>query len=176
VYLTGVDHFIERELRPSGYLRYMDDMTLIDSNPEKLRAMIEPIDEWLRTRRSQNLNHAKTTLKDSSSDSIDYLGYRLKPDRLNPSKVVYVSIDPKKKWDFVGELRSLEKYGIPHGVKLHPLWPRYSHRAGREAWSAVRSRQGHLKHSSAYRFTQGGLEKTEIALSSEWVNLSEIDF
>lgn len=171
VYLTGVDHFIERELRPAGYLRYMDDMTLVDSDPDRLRAMIQPIDEWLQSRRSQCLNSSKTTLKESSCDAIDYLGYRLRPDKLNRSKVIYVSIDPKKKWDFTQELRSLEKRGLPYGTKLHPLWPKYSHREGREAWSAVRSRQGHLKHSKAYKFTQSSLAKTEIALNSEWVDL-----
>jgi len=52
VYLTGIDHFIERELHPAGYLRYMDDMTLVDSDPERLKAMIEPVNSWLRERRS----------------------------------------------------------------------------------------------------------------------------
>jgi len=176
VYLTGVDHFIERSLRPQAYLRYMDDMTLVDSDPEKLRAMIQPIDDWLRARRSQNLNHTKTTLKDSSSQSIDYLGYRLKPDKLNPSKVVYVSVDPKKKWDFVQELRQLEKNGLPYGVKLHPLWPHYSHTAAREAWSAVRSREGHLSHARVHDFVNTSLTKTEDALSARWVDISGLEF
>lgn len=176
VYLNGVDHFIERELRPQGYLRYMDDMTLVDSDPKRLQAMVEPIDIWLRNRRSQHLNSDKTTLKMASRSSIDYLGYRLRPDRANRSKVVYVTVDPKKKWDFVRALRTLERQGLPHGVRLHPLWPRYSHTAAREAWSAVRSREGHLKHARMRDFVCRSLGKTYDQLNSRWVDLSELEF
>jgi len=174
VYLDGVDHFIERTLRPQGYLRYMDDMTLVDSDPERLRAMAEPVDAWLKERRGQRLNAAKTTFKAASRESIDYLGYRLIPDRRNPTKVVYVSVDPKKKWDFVRELRVLEKRGLPPGLKLHPMWPQYSHTKAREAWGAVRSREGHLSHASAYEFMQRSLEKTELALGSRWVDMADL--
>jgi hypothetical protein len=176
VYLNGLDHFIERELRPAGYLRYMDDMTLVDSDPERLRAMIEPIDNWLLRRRSQQLNSDKTTLKAASRSSIDYLGYRLRPDKTNRSKVVYVTVDPKKKWDFVRELRILERAGIPHGIRLHPLWPEYSHRASREAWAAVRSREGHLKHARLVGFVRRSLDKVETSLNSHWVDLGDLEF
>ena len=35
VYLSALDHFVQRELKPEAYLRYMDDLLLVDSNPEK---------------------------------------------------------------------------------------------------------------------------------------------
>lgn len=175
VYLTGVDHFIERELRPQGYLRYMDDMTLVDSDANKLRSMIAPINRWLRARRLQNLNASKTSLKDVSREAIDYLGYRLMPELKNPYKVVYVSVDPKKKWDFVRELRLLERRGLPSGVKLHPMWPKYSHRAGREAWAAVRSRDGHLKHAATHNFVAGSLQRTDHSFNSKIVDLRDLE-
>lgn len=175
VYLTGVDHFIERQLRPKGYLRYMDDMTLVDSCPERLHSMIEPVNTWLGDRRLQSLNDGKTTLKRASSESIDYLGYRLRPDLRNRSKVVHVSVDAKKKWDFIRELRLLEKRGIPCGEKLHPLWPKYSHLEARESWAAVRSREGHLKHAQAYNFVNSALTKTELRLNSEMCDLRSLE-
>jgi hypothetical protein len=151
-------------------------MTLVDSDPERLRAMVEPVNAWLRERRGQVLNSSKTTLKVASRESIDYLGYRLMPDRRNPARVVYVSADPKKKWDFVRALRALEKQGIPHGTKMHELWPRYSHTAAREAWSAVRSREGHLKHARMHDFVSEAVAKTHDRLSARWVDLADLEF
>ena len=96
VYLTALDHFIQRKLKPHTYLRYMDDLLLLDRDPEKLRSMSEPIDQWLRTHRDQRLNPAKTILSDLT-EGIAYLGYELKQIDDSPQPL-QVFAEPLKKW------------------------------------------------------------------------------
>ncbi|MEO7161992.1 MAG: RNA-directed DNA polymerase [Bdellovibrionia bacterium] len=62
VVLTGLDHFILRELKPEVYLRYMDDALLMCDDPKKLRSLIEPNCKWLEKNRCQRMNTAKTKL------------------------------------------------------------------------------------------------------------------
>ena len=51
VYPTGLDHFVQRQLKPMAYQRYMDDLLLIDRDVKKLKTWAKPIDAWLQTSR-----------------------------------------------------------------------------------------------------------------------------
>lgn len=73
-YLEGLDHYIKETLRIKYYVRYVDDMVLIDSNKRKLHRAVKAIDEYLHT--------IGLRLKDNwqvwklNSRPIDFVGYR----------------------------------------------------------------------------------------------------
>jgi hypothetical protein len=66
VYLCALDHWITRQLRPLSYLRYMDDLTLPDTDPERLQYWIEPINRWLQLQRQQSLNPSISSSRGST--------------------------------------------------------------------------------------------------------------
>ncbi len=73
-YLEGLDHFIKEQLHIKYYVRYVDDMVLIDSNKRKLHKAIRAIEEYL--------NGIGLHLKGNwqvwkiNSRPIDFVGYR----------------------------------------------------------------------------------------------------
>lgn len=73
-YLEGLDHYIKEKLKIKYYVRYVDDMVLIDSNKRKLHRAVKAIDEYLHT--------IGLSLKGNwqvwkiHSRPIDFVGYR----------------------------------------------------------------------------------------------------
>lgn len=163
VYLNELDHWIQRKLKPQSYLRYMDDLTLLDRDPNKLRKLIDPIDQWLKTHRLQEMNTSKTTLT-SMREGIDYLGFRIiqtdcskNPARLHST--------PKTKWSFVKDLKNLSQTGLPPMKQLHPLAPVLSKKKARTRLASVNSRLGLFKHADNYRFKKEALMKLDQAIN-----------
>ncbi len=79
VYLNPVDHFIQRELRPAAYARYVDDLVLLDPDKEKLREARAAIEERLCQLRL--LLHPGKSRIYRVEDGITFLGWRIFPDR-----------------------------------------------------------------------------------------------
>jgi hypothetical protein len=83
LYLDGLDHFIKRELKIAGYLRYMDDFVLFGDHDPALRAATQRIIHWLTTRR-------RLTLKDPDAQPLCnrrpavFLGFRLSRAGVGP--------------------------------------------------------------------------------------------
>lgn len=46
-FLEGFDHFVKEELKIKYYVRYVDDMVLLDTNKRKLRKAIEEMNKYL---------------------------------------------------------------------------------------------------------------------------------
>lgn len=73
-YLEGLDHYIKEQLHIKYYVRYVDDMVLIDSNKRRLHKAIKAIEMYL--------NGIDLHLKDNwqvwklNSRPIDFVGYR----------------------------------------------------------------------------------------------------
>lgn len=73
-YLEGLDHYVKEVLHIKYYVRYVDDMVLIDSNKRKLRKAVAAIGEYL--------HGIGLRLKDNwqvwkiHSRPIDFVGYR----------------------------------------------------------------------------------------------------
>ena len=73
-YLEGLDHYVKEQLHIKYYVRYVDDMVLIDSNKRKLRRAVAAINEYL--------HGIGLKLKDNwqvwrlNSRPIDFVGYR----------------------------------------------------------------------------------------------------
>ena len=157
VYLTALDHFIQRELKPGAYLRYMDDLLWLDRNPDRLQTMGEPIRSWLESHRKQRLNPDKTKLTQLRK-GIRYLGYELKQVDL-PAKPLQVFSEPQKRWKLIQALRRLENAPAPYPRPLHPLsLPLPDPEVMREI-TAVNSRIGSLLHANTFRFRKKALEK-----------------
>ncbi len=170
VYLNGMDHFIQRELKPMAYQRYMDDLTLFSNDPESLAAMIEPIDEWLKTHRGQRLNRAKTFLGDAAK-GVDYLGYKI-VGRIG--QLPEIHMPPKKKWEFVAAVRKIEQRGSLVPRKLHALALRRSDDEAKRALASLNSRIGHLKHAKSYRLRKETLIRLEERTSLKTISLEPL--
>lgn len=156
-YMTETDHWIVRQLKPLGYLRYMDDLTLLHTNPDFLEPLIEPIDQWLRTHRKQELNHDKTVLK-PLTDGIDYLGYHVK-QTASAQKPLHFFTPPIKKWEMIQDLSDLESTGLPDPIYLHPLAAKLSKKKVSQRLSSINSRLGMMKHAESYQFRKESLEQ-----------------
>jgi RNA-directed DNA polymerase len=160
VYLTGLDHYIERTLKPQGYLRYMDDFLLIDTNASRLEGMMSPIFDWLETHRNQNFNTQKTIIR-PLREGIDFLGFFVK-QVFGVRDPLLVLPQRKKCWDFVKSLRNLEYCGIPEPSLSHPLAFK---RRGSDSYSIlaeINARLGSLKHSKSHQFRKNALERLEL--------------
>ncbi len=170
VYLTHLDHWICRTLRPEGYLRYMDDFTVLDRDPEKLRQLAKPIDEWIRKNRYQALNPLKTRLT-SMTQGIEYLGYRVRQER-NPSEPAALFLLPKKKWEWIKEVRRLEQSEFSDPEVPHPLgFPRKSERIEKQL-ARLNSRLGFLIHARSYRLRKKSMDRL-VDQTTEFRNIPE---
>lgn len=157
VYLTALDHFVQRDLKPSSYQRYMDDLLLLDRDPEKLKAMAEPIDQWLQSHRKQCLNPSKTTLT-CLTQGIRYLGYVLRQTG-TPAQPLQLFSEPLKKWKFIQALKKLERMPTPLPKRPHFLAPAIYDVEALQEISSVNSRMGSLVHANTYRFRKKALQK-----------------
>ena len=157
IYLTDLDHFIQRELKPKAYLRYMDDFLLFDHDPEKLRTMSTPIDQWLITYRAQRLNPTKTRLV-NLSEGISYLGYCLRQVG-SASQPLQVFSEPIKRWKWIKSLRQLETMPFTEAKKNHFLAPFSSDRTTARKLASINSKIGSLHHCNSYLLRKHSLDK-----------------
>lgn len=157
VYLTALDHFIQRTLKPAAYLRYMDDFLLVDRDADKLRAMTNPIDSWLQSHRQQRLNPDKTILRLLSA-GIQYLGYELRQTD-TPAQPLQVFAEPLKKWRLVEALRSLENHPRPAAKRSHTLSLHLRDTEVNRELASVNSRLGTLVHARSHQLRKKSLEK-----------------
>ena len=76
LYLDGLDHFIKRELKVEGYLRYMDDLVCFGDRRAELARCRREIAAWLRERRQLVLNGRKGHIRSTELPQT-YLGYQV---------------------------------------------------------------------------------------------------
>lgn len=76
LYLDGCDHFVKRELKVDGYLRYMDDLVLFADDRATLRWYRREIEAWLWEYRRLRLNERKGHIRSTELPQT-YLGYRM---------------------------------------------------------------------------------------------------
>ena len=72
LYLSKIDHFIKEELKQKYYIRYMDDLVIINENKEELKAIL-PIIENLINKESLEIN--KKSKIYLVNEGIPFLGY-----------------------------------------------------------------------------------------------------
>jgi RNA-directed DNA polymerase len=74
MYLNKLDQFVKRQLQCRYYIRYCDDMVLVDPSPDRLAAWRQEIEGFLWDKLLLNPNPQQDRLRPVSS-GIDFLGY-----------------------------------------------------------------------------------------------------
>lgn len=80
VYLDALDQHVKHRLHVRHYVRYVDDLVLVDSAPGPLRDALGDIATFLPERLGVELNPRKTVLQPVAR-GIDFVGHLLKPWR-----------------------------------------------------------------------------------------------
>ncbi len=170
LYLNQVDHYIKRILKPKGYLRYMDDLLLLDTDIEKLKPFEKLIETYLQTNLNQNLNFDKTDLI-SLTKGITYLGYVCKQE-FNMKEPLQIYPTKKKKHQFIEELRKVERKST--SIKIHdhsfntketPHPLAFPIRKDPNSLASLNSRLGILKKTNSKRFKKYALDKFKYNLT-----------
>jgi len=155
--LTGLDHYVARQLRPGAYARYMDDLLLFGDSRDELAEMAPKIDHWLRKNRRQALHPGKTKLT-RLDEGIEFLGYRLRQTP-NPANPLRILLPAKKSWEFIKACRQLEKSGIPEPEFIEPIFNVRSRRGAQRSVARVNSRLGFIRHARSYRLRKYALAR-----------------
>jgi hypothetical protein len=169
LYLNSLDHFIQRTLNVKGYLRYMDDLLLLDTDLEKLKPLEQVIQEYLQTLLKQSLNFDKTDLVPLTK-GITYLGYECK-QIFNQKEPLQIYAPKNKKWQLIAELKKIEhkiqpendKKSIQKTIDPHPL--SFLILKDKAELASVNSRLGLLKYTNSTRFKKYALDKFKYNLT-----------
>lgn len=149
LYMNELDQYIKRQLKCRYYIRYVDDLILMDNSIINLERMIVQIDRFLKQDLKLSLNIKKTKLK-NINQGIDFLGYYLKPNyTLARRKVV------KRFWSKIRLVQSME---IVDKDKLGKLAASYI---------------GHFRHANTYFLVKSF--KKVVALSSKNLQHTPVD-
>lgn len=84
-YLNGLDHYVKRELKLPGYLRYMDDFVLFDHDRQRLSDAQPAIRDWLARERALSLNPRHRQIEPSHHPAV-FVGWRISRAGLAPSR------------------------------------------------------------------------------------------
>ena len=154
VYLTPLDHFVQRTLGVGGYVRYVDDFVLVHPDAALLEAARARIVEFLRERL---LLEVKARAIVPASRGIDFLGYVVRPRYVLPRRRVVEAFRDKLAL-LEAELAPLEvgpgvRVSVPGlgavrgPVRVSRLDEASSERL-RTLWASY---EGHLGHAAAWR-------------------------
>lgn len=77
-YLDAFDHYSKERLRLQYYLRYTDDVLILDRDAAVLRALFPALAEWLWEYRRLAVHPRKIVLR-KLSQGIDFVGYVVLP-------------------------------------------------------------------------------------------------
>ncbi|MFA4833982.1 MAG: reverse transcriptase/maturase family protein [Patescibacteria group bacterium] len=80
IYLNELDHFIKRQLKCRYYVRYVDDIVILDKDPKRLNYLFDKINEFLRVELSLNLHSDKKEIN-LTARGINFVGFIIKPYR-----------------------------------------------------------------------------------------------
>lgn len=98
-YLSVFDHWVKEEQKAQGYVRYMDDLLIFDSDRRRLMKEILPsVKEFLKSRLALDLK--PDTQMNRSSMGMPFLGYRIYPQK--------ILLAPRSKRRFINKFRSYE--------------------------------------------------------------------
>ncbi|HOH77604.1 MAG TPA: reverse transcriptase domain-containing protein [Myxococcota bacterium] len=85
LYLGPLDHYVREVLHIPGYVRYMDDMLLFDSDKTHLRAAVKSTSEFLRGLKLEIKHHA--TRQGLCSDGVPFLGFNIYPSLIRFDRI-----------------------------------------------------------------------------------------
>ena len=88
VVLNALDHYVTRQLRVGGYVRYVDDLFVFGRRRTDLVAWREAIGEWLERERGLRLKHPRARIL-SCEGHLDGLGSRITREGIAPRRRVW---------------------------------------------------------------------------------------
>ena len=118
-YLNDVDHFIKEELKFKYYIRYMDDLLILDNDLDKLKKSFISIEKEIN---KLNLETNSKSNIYKLSNGISFLGYMFK---LNKSNNVIIRYNNKTIRRIGRKLRYLEKYDYEQFMKSYGSYQGY---------------------------------------------------
>jgi len=86
LYLDSLDHHVLEQLKPKGYIRYVDDLTIFEDSKEKLWEMKHEIALYLEQERLTL--HPSKTFVQPVTEGADHVGYQVFPNRRRMRKDV----------------------------------------------------------------------------------------
>lgn len=125
-FLEGFDHYVKEELKIKKYVRYVDDMVLLDTNKRKLHKAIAKMDEYLHKiglKLKRNYQVWKV-----GSRPIDFVGFRFYQDKTVLRKKIFFRLCRR--------VRSVRKSGY---ITVHQA-------------QGILSLLGWLSHINAWKF------------------------
>ena len=75
LYLNEADHFAKQVLGCKHYIRYMDDIVIVDTDKKRLREVLKKMDDFLTFHLALKLNN-KTCIR-TETQGVDFCGYRV---------------------------------------------------------------------------------------------------
>jgi len=84
-YLSGLDHFVKRDLKIRHYQRYMDDFVLLGQEGRQLEQAREAIADWLWQHRRLRLKHPNAAVQTTARPTT-HLGHRVSKAGIAPTK------------------------------------------------------------------------------------------
>lgn len=107
-YLDAFDHYSKERLRLRYYLRYTDDILILDRDSATLRALLPHLASWLWEHRRLAVHPRKIVLR-KLSQGIDFLGYVVLPHhtvlRTRTKRRMFRRVTAKNVTSYLGLLR-----------------------------------------------------------------------
>lgn len=73
-YLSGLDHFVLEQLKPCGYVRYMDDIVVFENSKERLKSIFAKIETFCSARLHLSL---KLPIFGICENGVPFLGWNI---------------------------------------------------------------------------------------------------
>lgn len=87
-YLQGLDHYIEEQLHPTLYTRYMDDLLLFGGSKRKLEQMGERVERYLSAILHLSLKHPPQVYA-LATTHLNYIGFTFSPERVTIRRRIF---------------------------------------------------------------------------------------
>ena len=82
LYLNAFDHWVKRDLKIPGYLRYVDDMFLFGDRRRDMKLWRREVGHWLFEQRQLRLKHPNARIL-SCHGHLDALGHRIRREGID---------------------------------------------------------------------------------------------
>ncbi len=154
VYLSPLDHFVQRALGIRGYVRYVDDFVLLHPDPVILEQTRDRIVIFLRERLGLEVRSKAVT---PVSEGIDFVGYVVRPRYLLPRRRVVQAfearLDGLERTSRPATVRPGARVTVPglRGVRGPLRLSLLDEASSEEVRALWASYDGHLRHAASHR-------------------------
>ena len=108
-YLSALDHFVLEQLKPCGYVRYMDDIVVFENSKDRLKSIFAGIQDFC----SENLKLLlKTPVFGLCKNGVPFLGWNISSEKITVLKSTHSRMKSKLSQienDFLRGRSTLEK-------------------------------------------------------------------